>query len=93
MTKTKLKILKLDVLTQGVTYLLVITQCPGAHTLKFMHLDDPTPALLPSYGTNNTVGTVVAQFVCPAPRMLIEFANTPTQDYHVSVTPVSAPEF
>lgn len=96
MTKTtNAQVLHLDILTQGVTYNMVITKCPGSHTMKFMHLDDPTIAVFPDYGTagvNATVGTVIEQFVAPSPKMSIEFAAPPGANYYISIFPITSPE-
>lgn len=90
--RTNLQTLPLDSLVPGLTYLLVITNSPGANTLKFQHLDNPTTAAHPAHV--GVVGaTVVTTFLCPAPVMALVFAAPPAQDYYVSVLPLASPEF
>ena len=76
----------------GVTYMLVLTGSTAASTLKFQHLDSPTPSSYP--GSAAVAGeTVVTTFICPAPSMALVFATPPSQNYFLSITPLTSPEF
>lgn len=76
----------------GVTYMLVLTGSTAVGTLKFQHLDDPTPAPHPDY-TSVAGATVVRTFLCPAPVMALVFATAPSQNYFLSIIPLTSPEF
>lgn len=76
----------------GVTYLLVITNNPGAVSLQFKHLSDPTPRVLPAV-SGVTDAVVVTTFICPSPTMALVWAAAPGADYHMTLVPTTAPEF
>lgn len=91
-TTTTAQTLPLEDVVPGITYLLVITSSPGSNTLKFKHLNDATSANHPAH-TDVSNATVVTQFVCPSTVMALVFAAAPATPYHVTVVPLTAPEF
>jgi hypothetical protein len=91
---SNLQTLPLDSLVAGQTYLLVITNSPGAVTLQFKHHDDPVTRNLPTHvGMSGAV--VVTTFLCPSSVMALVWntlaSNTPK--YYVSLTPITEQEF
>lgn len=94
MTKTSnAQTLQLESLVAGVTYMLVITKATGTNsTLQFKHLGDADPINHPAH-TAVTGATTVSQFLCPSPVMALVFAAPPSQNYHVSVLPITQQEF
>jgi hypothetical protein len=84
--------LPLEGLVQGVNYLLVLTGANQTSTLKFNHLNDPTPRDHPSHTAKVAAGAIITEFICPSPDMTLSFAIAPAT-YYLTVVPVTSPEF
>jgi hypothetical protein len=87
--------LQFDSLVAGETYLLVVTNSPGAFAIQFKHLDDPVVRVLPSHARVTGV-TAVTTFVCPSPKMALYWETAPSfanGRYYVTLTPLTQKEF
>lgn len=90
---TSQQTLQIDPLVAGVEYLMVITNATVASTLQFKHLGDPVTRNHPDHTAVAASPVIIKKFLCPAPLMALYFETPPASDYHVTIVPVTTPEF